>query len=629
MALQKPNLAIRHLAIHTVCESKLTTPLIRGVSVFGTLATKTNPLVINNMYNFNLSIASLKFVFFVALLLPMKGYAGSIHPDLELQLLKHGETEFSGVIKFEQYQSEFEVIFEMAQIETSVVLDSKDITHEVRSVFLYDINGDQISEIFIIYNQNGRNSLEGYSVREIDYDYDYDIRFFKTLNKITAKAINKKIAGIENFNAELAKKELSKLFPYYKVVNFDTYDKWNVEQRVGRDNYYSKAYYYRYELLEEDYQMFDLQKYFKTYSLDNLKFIKKTDGNGLLMSNGDYYFMFVIHDLGLVTLVAVFQGEITADGIIKNGKYFNSTENGDYREDIKVGVWQSYTYAGDLERYIPLKLHYDQGRLTQSDMLYRYMQEIYIYRSEFYDQQADVQKVQYYELSGEISQIRYYKNSSLQKAINYTHFKREYANYEIKTNAQTGYKYYEQRESRTQFKALNLIDAKLENERLGLYSITDSTGNEIFIQFERYTPVQTLDYGIRWEDEQYFGVTEIYYGKRKKDSIEEQGDIVRDGYYEAFKPGFYPGADYITNLSRNIETVVECGYFEQGKKSGQWRSYNRYNGDVLSLITCQDGICHGPYERYDGDGEVEEKGRYVDGAKTVDWVAPYVFRFSS
>lgn len=104
---------------------------------------------------------------------------------------------------------------------------------------------------------------------------------------------------------------------------------------MGKDEYNSKAYLYQYELLPEDYEKFNLQKYFKIYSLDKLKFIKKI-GSSVVFSDGDYYFLFQIQRLGLITLEEVFQGEILEKEIVKNGEYFNEYENGSYEKNRKI-----------------------------------------------------------------------------------------------------------------------------------------------------------------------------------------------------------------------------------------------------------------------------------------------------
>ncbi|MGL5744200.1 MAG: hypothetical protein ACRCXX_03535, partial [Cetobacterium sp.] len=285
-----------------------------------------------------------KFLISMIFLFQLNLYGDSIHKDLELELYKDETIKINGVLKFQKNKNRYDIIFEMPEKNLSTVLDSLNITKEVKSVFLYDINRDNVKEIFIIYSQNNKNFLEGYSLG--------DLYSFKTLNIATSQKLNKRVENIQNFNAELAKKELEQLVPYYKVVNFNEYNIWDVSKRMGKDEYNSKAYLYQYELLLEDYEKFNLQKYFKIYSLDKLKFIKKI-GSSAVFSDGDYYFLFQIQRLGLITLEEVFQGEILEKEIVKNGEYFNEYENGSYEKNRKIGVWNSYEYFEELKRYLP------------------------------------------------------------------------------------------------------------------------------------------------------------------------------------------------------------------------------------------------------------------------------------
>lgn len=137
-------------------------------------------------------------------------YGDSIHKDLELELYKDETIKINGVLKFQKNKNRYDIIFEMPEKNLSTVLDSLNITKEVKSVFLYDINKDNIKEIFIIYSQNNKNLLEGYSLG--------DLYSFKTLNIATSQKLNKRVENIQNFNAELAKKELEQLVPSYKKV---------------------------------------------------------------------------------------------------------------------------------------------------------------------------------------------------------------------------------------------------------------------------------------------------------------------------------------------------------------------------------------------------------------------------
>lgn len=568
-----------------------------------------------------------KFLIPMIFLFQLNLYGNSIHKDLELELFKNEEIRINGVLKFEKNKNRYEIVFEMPEKNLGVVLDTLSLKKEVKSVFLYDINRDNIKEIFIIYNENNKNSLEGYSignlyVGEDEYQYDETIDIFKTLNIATSQRLNKKIENIQNFNASLAKKELEELVPYYKVVNFNDYNIWDVSKRVGKDEYNSKAYLYQYELIPQDYEKFDLQKYFKIYSLDKLTFIKNID-RGVIFSDGNYYFLFQIQRLGLITLEEVFQGKISDESIIKNGEYFNEYENGNYEKNIKVGVWNSYEYLEELKRYLPIEKYFANGILIRKDILYRRSEELHTFSSTSYNSKNEIEEIKYYEENGDISQIKTYKDSILEKVVNYTHYKRNYSIYDKVINPQSGYEYYKARESLTQFKDLNLLNAKLENEELNLYSLKSSDNKEIFVVFQNYSPGKTSQDGIRWYEDplKYFGIKEIFYGKRKSEKIKSYDDVVKDGYFEEFNLGYFPGAASITGSIPNIETVVKSGYFENGLKSGVWKSYDSSRGDIISSFSYAKGKLEGPYEIYFSNGGLKENGEYKDETKVILWEA--------
>ncbi|MGL4787735.1 MAG: hypothetical protein ACRC2Q_12770, partial [Cetobacterium sp.] len=85
--------------------------------------------------------------------------------------------------------------------------------------------------------------------------------------------------------------------------------------------------------------------------------------------------------LGIVTLEEVFQGKITDEIIIKNGKYFNSLENGYYEKNIKIGTWNSYEYLEELKCYLPVKKYFIKGTLTRKDFFYRKLGKLYKFSS--------------------------------------------------------------------------------------------------------------------------------------------------------------------------------------------------------------------------------------------------------
>lgn len=319
---------------------------------------------------------------FIILLTPFKLHGNSIHPNLELELFKNEITRVNGLLKFEKIKNRYNIIFEISKNNRTILLDTQNIKTKVKDVFLYDTNKDSVNEIFIIYYENGKNYLEGYSLtnltmEEEDYQEDEATEFFKTFNDITSNKINSQIANIKNFNVNLAKKELEKLTPYYKVINFNNYSLWDEFRNNNKEEHSGKISFYQYELLPQDYEKFNLQKYFKIYSLDNLNFIKYINSDNILFSNGKYYFLFQIHQLGSITLEEVFQGKITDEVIIKNGRYFSSLENGYYEKNIKIGTWNSYEYLEEFKCYLPVKKYFTKGILTKKDIVYRKLGKLY------------------------------------------------------------------------------------------------------------------------------------------------------------------------------------------------------------------------------------------------------------
>ncbi|WP_426711203.1 toxin-antitoxin system YwqK family antitoxin [Cetobacterium sp. SF1] len=564
-----------------------------------------------------------KILLFIIFLSPLEVYGNSIHPNLKLKLYEDDSFDVNGILKFERNKNKYNIIFQKNGENINSLLDKKSLNTKIKSVFLYDINGDNIREIFIIFNENGKNSLEGYSLRELpilEYEDDIPFEFYKTLNIATSEKLNIKIKDVKNFNSSSAKKELKNLYPYYKVVNLNNYDIWNVLEKVGEENYYGKSFYHEYELLPEDYEKFNIQKYFKIYSLENLKFIEKISTNRILFTDGKYYFIFFINSPGLITLEEVFQGKLENNKIIKNGKYFNSMENGFYENNIKVDSWNGYEYFEELKRYLPIKKYYSQGKIIKKEIYYRRLGELNLFSKTFYNSENKIEKIEYYEENGEVAQIKIYEDIVLKNVINYSHYKRNYAFYDNN----------KQRKGLSKFKDLNLINMKLENEKLNLYSLDTTEGNKIFIELTNYSPKYAFLTDIRWYDDifKYFGVKRIFYGKIKNEKIHSLEDIIKDGYYEEFSLGSFPGKISITNSTMNIETLIESGNFKGDKKVGIWEKFDRDSGDLLSKLNYEDGNLEGDYELYHGNGVIKEKGTYKNGEKEIIWKAPPMILFS-
>lgn len=559
----------------------------------------------------------------------------------KLKLVLNSEKQIQGTLEFYKEGRNYDVIFGTEGVE-QVDVTRYSSKREIRSVFLYDINGDGTKEIFIISKENGKNYLEGFSLN-LDNEMG-ELDFIKTFDEKTSKEINKKISKIENFNANLAKEELKNYYPYYKIV-WSNVNYWDIKKRVGEEEYYSKEFYFKYELREEDYKNFSLRKKLKDFKIDIEKadFIGFINNEGHLMidssvgaylkKSGDYFLVFYLDSKGLeIQLLEMFQGKIEDGRIIKQGKYYSEQENGMYNNNLKEGEWKSFQWSTNFKRYFPVSLYYKNGVLEQEDGYYRYKDVLYKKWSKHYGEQGTVIKKVYYEKNGDVSQIRYYLDNILKNAINLAHFKREYGIYDKKIGA-NGYEYYENRKGLSKFKDLNLENMKLENDDLNLYSIKDENGKNIFIKFENYEEKNMQSNTLESLEavKKDLGVKEIFYGYSKETTIKSLDDIVKDGYYELFSFGTFmdKGDDFEINDDFRVgEHVIASGNFKNGRKNGAWKKFERYRGDLLEILTYEDDALNGPYELYDVDEALREKGKYLNNEKKIEWKAPPFFQFS-
>ncbi|MGL5656685.1 MAG: hypothetical protein ACRCXY_07620 [Fusobacteriaceae bacterium] len=559
----------------------------------------------------------------------------------KLNLILNNEKQIKGTLSYNKVGKNYDVIFAKDGVD-EVFLTKYSLKREIKSVFLYDINGDETKEVFIISKENEKNYLEGFClILDSGMEELYSI---KTFDEKTSKEINKKISEIKNFNASLAKDELKKYYPYYKIVWSDV-DYWNVKKRVGEEEYYSKGFYFQYELRLEDYKDFSLKRKLKDLKIEPEKadFIGFINNEGYLMKDslvgaclkkyGDYYLIFYLDPMGIeMQLLEMFQGKIEDGRVIREGKYYSEQENGMYNNNFKEGQWKSFQWSESFKRYFPVSRYYKNGVLEQEDGYYRHKDVLYKKWSKYYGEQSKVIKKVYYEKNGDVSQIRNYSDGILKTAINLAHFKREYSIYDKKIGA-NGYEYYENRKGLSKFKSLNLENMKLENNELNLYSIKDENGKNIFIRFENYQEKNMQSNTLTSLDavKKDLGIKEIFYGYSKERVINSLEDIVKDGYYELFSFGTFMdnGDDFEINDDFRVgEYVISSGNFKDGKKIGEWKNFDPHRGDLLEILTYEDGVLKGPYELYDVDEALREKGKYLNGEKVIEWKAPPFYQFS-
>ncbi|MGL5581483.1 MAG: hypothetical protein ACRDCE_11040, partial [Cetobacterium sp.] len=73
-----------------------------------------------------------KFLISMIFLFQLNLYGDSIHKDLELELYKDETIKINGVLKFQKNKNRYDIIFEMPEKNLSTVLDSLNITKEVK-----------------------------------------------------------------------------------------------------------------------------------------------------------------------------------------------------------------------------------------------------------------------------------------------------------------------------------------------------------------------------------------------------------------------------------------------------------------------------------------------------------------
>lgn len=66
--------------------------------------------------------------------------------------------------------------------------------------------------------------------------------------------------------------------------------------------------------------------------------------------------------------------------------------------------------------------------------------------------------------------------------------------------------------------------------------------------------------------------------------------------------------------------VVITGDFKDGFRQGVWRSFYE-NGRTKSRYTFNKGLMDGPYQSFSTNGDLEEKGQYVNDKKSGEWIS--------
>jgi antitoxin component YwqK of YwqJK toxin-antitoxin module len=94
-------------------------------------------------------------------------------------------------------------------------------------------------------------------------------------------------------------------------------------------------------------------------------------------------------------------------------------------------------------------------------------------------------------------------------------------------------------------------------------------------------------------------------------------------FYRVKKPARMIRLDYIakktdTSFIPGKNYVYQKGSYIDGKKTGEWLDYD-INGKKIKLITFRDGLANGPFRLFGKDGQIGMQGQYINGKHEGVW----------
>ncbi len=116
--------------------------------------------------------------------------------------------------------------------------------------------------------------------------------------------------------------------------------------------------------------------------------------------------------------------------------------------------------------------------------------------------------------------------------------------------------------------------------------------------YEEYYQDGQLAVKCALKNDKLDGPYESFYpdGRLEKKCAFKNGEL--NGAYESYNP-----------LTKRL---LEKGTYKSGKKEGLWEKY-RLDGSLLTKCVYKDGKLNGLYEEYNENGELMEKGAYING----------------
>jgi len=519
------------------------------------------------------------------------------------------------------------------------VLDRMKKGTKILSVFFYDINGDGVKEVYILGQNQGKNFINIYEL-ESPYKESLweNIKFNRV--KFLENKLNIKFSNIKNLNAQTIKKELESYLP----LNYNQYS---------------------FELWKNSYKLFDVNKFsvldgkFLAYydeKKEKVETIDKASYYYVVYANGLYGKFVRVEDYGFY-LDSIFEayeknGELVKNGLsysvfeeeekkinykdgLKHGKYehyyYDGEMVGEYWADKKIGRWTEDGFVGNYEdskknglwinEEKGIREYYSYGKLEKEEVIDKKTEEILsrkLYEKEIieeiYDKFGHVDKRLFYSQNGGL--IEGLSFGSIKNSPEKSKF------YDINLGKMEflGDFFMDESQKYKGSKPIILNDKtyKLHNNiwgnQLKLFSI--KTGEkELFIIMERYPQ----GFAIDPETYIWFGIREIFEGKRKKDSIENFSHIARDGITETFSVYYYGDRE------KNRSCLLERGYYVEGLKEGKWYTYF-YPSILWSITSYEHDIKNGLFQGFNVEtGELETEGYYEMDKKVGKWKEPLPF----
>lgn len=582
----------------------------------------------------------MKNVIIFVITLSLNLFGAEVHPKISLDNL------YKTAIFEETYPKQSLSFVSKNQIEIRVLnkkgkelysLDKYPKEAKILSVFFEDISGEGIKELFILWNFKGKNKISVYFLNNPYVSYmENGNNFVKS--KYLEDLLNKRLSTKKSVDAFSVKKELENLFPInYSLYNFNQWE--NIAEIFHRDKfdvfqgkiiaYYNvqdekitnpnKAEYYYLEYAKGLYGLFIKDDILGFY-LDTI--FEAYEKDGKLINNGKAYSVFSEEEIEINYKDGIknglyahyfYDGEIMGNYIEgkKEGKWVEEEFSGNYENNKKIGIWINEKQG--------IKEYYDKGLIKKKEIwqgnklkaIKNYGEKIV---EEIYDENSRVEK-----------KFTYSQNEIEEEVLIFGSFRKSpiksyFYDYDLSKSQFIGDFTLDENQKYKGSRVLELNEkgVKLKNNLWGnqfkLFSIKEKD-KEIFILMERYPQ----GFAINPDTYIYFGVREIFEGRKLREKIGTFGDIERNGITETFS------LNYSKDQGGEISHIENKAYYKNGLREGIWETYF-YPSILWSTTNYKGGKKHGLYRGYDVEtGKVDTEGYYENDIKIGNWKYPEPF----